>query len=132
MGAGVGVGIGVGVGSGVGDGAFVGTTAGEFVGRGWGPPEPRATAGVGAVGLGPLVGYVCAVGEGVEVASGVVAAAGATEAGVEVVDITAAGVEIEVTGARSLLEACTTTSAVNPKIATAAARRILAQRSRHL
>jgi hypothetical protein len=59
------------------------------------------------------------------------AAAGAMEAGVEVMDLSA-GVEIEVTGARSLLEAYATASAVNPKIATAAARRILAQRPRHL
>jgi hypothetical protein len=132
VGTGVGVGSGVGDGACVGAGAFVGATAGVFVGRGWGPPEPCAAPGVGAFGLGPFVGYVCAVGGGVEVASGVVAAAGATEAGVEVVDISTAGVEIEVTGARSLLEACTTTNAVNPKIATAAARRILAQRSRHV
>ena len=54
------------------------------------------------------------------------------EDGVEVADISAVGVEIEVIGAGSLFEAHAPNSAVNPKIATTAARGILSQRSRHL
>ena len=73
------------------------------------------------------------VGLGAEVAVGVVPAVGVAEVPtVGVAEIPAAGVGTAATGARLLTEARATTTAVSPKMTTAAARRILAQCFCHL